>query len=513
MRANRAVRAWVGIDAADIVGRSFTDLLTVGGRILFDTHLGPMLSLRGEVREVAQELRTARSSVLPVLANIVAVPIEPGETPLYRATIFDATERRAYEQSLLDAKGQSDAVAARLRSLNHVISVMAPALQRSVLVDVIADAARQVLDVENVLLWLTSPGTDTLEAVRPTRWPTHAPTPKISDRHGPHWTAVHRGGAVLVRRAELRADDAALAERMDVTGHRLIILVPFRRSSTRGVISFGMRTDDTPADDDLTMLQAIADQAGASLERAELFEHQRRIALTLQRSLLPTVLPQDRRFALSGHYAPAENADEVQVGGDWYDAFWLGPDTVGLVIGDVVGRGLAAAAVMGQLRSASRAIMQSGLGPAGTLRQLDGFVAQIDGAFASTALCVEVDARNGRVRHAAAGHLPPLVVSPTRADFLLDGRGTLLGVGGVARPSEAVTYLHRGDALYLYTDGLVERPGRSIDDGMTRLAACCRTNPPVHELCDELGGSGDDSCMLRLVVHELTVRVEPRARP
>jgi hypothetical protein len=190
------------------------------------------------------------------------------------------------------------------------------------------------------------------------------------------------------------------------------------------------------------------------------------VAVTLQRAVLgPTVLPPG--FAV--HYEPASHS--LEVGGDWYDVVDLPDGRYGVVVGDVVGRGLAAAAVMGQLRSAARALLLESRSPAQVLRALDTFADRAPGAFCSTVLCAIVDPSSGLVRYSSAGHVPAALDDGGMSPRLLDGaRGLPLAVDDERPRPEAEVVLPPGATLLLYTDGLVERRTEVLDHGIARAA-------------------------------------------
>jgi anti-sigma regulatory factor (Ser/Thr protein kinase) len=216
------------------------------------------------------------------------------------------------------------------------------------------------------------------------------------------------------------------------------------------------------------MLLAVAEQCAQALDRARLYRSEQRIAETLQLSLLPQQLPQFARLALAAQYLPGTAG--TSAGGDWYDVVELDDSRVAVAVGDVVGQGPAAAAVMGQLRSALSAALLQGHGPAQALELLDRFAGRLPGALASTAACVVLDWSTGDIRWARAGHPPPVVVTADGAR-LLDGKGAgpVLGVPGRGPYGEGSTRLIPGATLLLYTDGLVERRREHLDQGLGRL--------------------------------------------
>jgi PAS domain S-box-containing protein len=211
------------------------------------------------------------------------------------------------------------------------------------------------------------------------------------------------------------------------------------------------------------------------LLRARQREHE--IAQQLQRSLLSGELPASPAIELEIAYAAAVRGTEV--GGDWYDAFWLVEgQTIGLVVGDVVGRGIAAAAAMGQLRSAVRAFASTGLAPAAVLTALDEFSLRHRIGEMTTLVYAELEIGSGSLRFACAGHPPPIILEPIGDPMVIwDGRSLPINAYGRfgSRP-EASIYLPPGGTVVLYTDGLVERRQRPREDG-------------ISQLVDELAGS------------------------
>jgi len=346
LRVNRTFEEMTGHDRSGLLNRRrFQDLLTAGGRIYHETHYAPLLRMQGSVREIAVELVRSDGSTLPALVNSVLRHDDAQQPRAIRTTVFDATDRRRYEQELVRAR----------------------------------------------------------------------------------------------RREE-------------------------------------------------------------------------EIALELQRGLLAGALTEAEGFELAVAYRPAVKG--LQVGGDWYDAFWLEPgETLALAVGDVVGRGLEAAATMGQLRSAVRALASTGLEPGALLEALSEFSRRHDVGQMATVAYAEVDVRLGTMRYACAGHPPPGIVEPGEpAWFASEGRSTPLDahVTWADRP-EAATELAPGAIVVLYTDGLIERNDRPLRTGLDQLLATLdrlHDQPPAaiasslaHEVADA-GGRRDDVCVLALRLGE-----------
>jgi serine/threonine-protein kinase RsbW len=261
------------------------------------------------------------------------------------------------------------------------------------------------------------------------------------------------------------------------------------------------------ARDDLGFLVGVADRAGLALENARLYEQQRSVAHTLQQSLLAGEPPRDPRFQVVTKYRPAVEA--LDVGGDWYDAFAVADGTIGIAVGDVVGRGIEAASAMGQLRSALRALAGAELGPARVIERLDGFVEHVETARWATLAYAEIELDSGRTRLACAGHPPPVLAQPAEPPGLIwEGRSTPLGLlAGQPARTEAVLTLQPGARLLLYTDGLFERRDRPLDEGLERLVDEFgrRTTAPLPALIEELTAAmladekgHDDVCLLCL---------------
>ncbi|RBY86242.1 PAS domain S-box protein [Blastococcus sp. TF02A-26] len=262
-----------------------------------------------------------------------------------------------------------------------------------------------------------------------------------------------------------------------------------------GILTLGVDRHRTADPADLATATEVAQRIGLALDNARLYEQQRHLAEELQRSML-TAPPEPDHAEIVVRYMPA--AEAARVGGDWYDAFVQPDGATTLVIGDVVGHDTAAAAAMGQLRSMLRGIAVTGdAGPAQVLRQLDGAIAQLQlQTYATAALArfeqTPADLRRGitRMRWANAGHPPPLVIHPdgTVAELASWHGELMLGVDHTTPRSDSVVTLDRDTTVLLYTDGLIERRGADLDDGMERLraAAADLADRPLDELCDEV---------------------------
>ncbi|MGW5263236.1 SpoIIE family protein phosphatase [Microbispora sp. NPDC004025] len=236
--------------------------------------------------------------------------------------------------------------------------------------------------------------------------------------------------------------------------------------------------------EDQTLLALLSGHLGQGLHRTHQLDQQREAAVALQRAILgPSHLPQG--FAV--RYEPATRP--LEVGGDWYDIVPLPDDRIGIVVGDCVGRGLEAAAVMGQLRSACRALLLQEAGPAQVLSALDKFAALVPGAKCTTVFCGVLDTTTGRLVYSSAGHPPGILAHSDGATELLEGgRSTPLAVRpGEPRPESSCTMPPRS-TLLLYTDGLVERRRSPLTAGIDQASAAVQDgrSAPIEDLATQV---------------------------
>ncbi|MGI5192535.1 SpoIIE family protein phosphatase [Streptomyces sp. CA-288835] len=285
------------------------------------------------------------------------------------------------------------------------------------------------------------------------------------------------------------ARDHSAAEALRQAGVHSYLATPLMaRGEVLGTLSLCRTVNPRPFDDqDLTLATELAARAAICIDNARVYGRERATALTLQRSLLSQEPVPQGGIEVASRYLPAIS----EVGGDWFDVLPLKDGKVGLVVGDVMGKGVHAAAIMGQLRTATRALARLDLPPAELLHHLDDIAASLgDSDTLATCLYVVCDPGRSRCEVSRAGHLPPVLVDPDgKAAFLDIAGGVPLGVGGV--PFSADEWeLAEGTLLALFTDGLVESHATPIDAGLqTLLRLLDDTHLPLEETCDMLLGA------------------------
>ncbi len=315
----------------------------------------------------------------------------------------------------------------------------------------------------------------------------------ISDPDIAHWVAADTNRTAAARRY----------------GFHSVMYVPLRaRGTTVGVVTFARHRRAEPFEqDDLILADELAARAAVAIDNARRYTRERATALTLQRSLLPQRLPAQTAVDVASRYLPA--GTDMGVGGGWYDVIPLSGTRVALVVGDVVGHGVHAAATMGRLRTAVRTLADVDLAPEELLTRLDDVVTRLAfeegpppaavaigdenvgdedvGAVAATCLYAVYDPVSHCCSFASAGHARPTLVTPDGTVDVLDlPAGPSLGTGG--QPFEAAEFdLPEGSLLVLHTDGLLKAGGRDTDAGLSALRrALAYPALSLEILCDTL---------------------------
>ncbi|MGY2085396.1 SpoIIE family protein phosphatase [Blastococcus sp. SYSU DS0539] len=318
--------------------------------------------------------------------------------------------------------------------------------------------------------------------------------------------------------AGLTPEQQEAAERLSVCS-ALVVPLASRREVV-AVLTVARTTGSAPySDTDRELVAAVADRAGLVVENAMGRAWERSLSETMQRALLPPRLPQPDRLQLASRYQPAGNAQLV--GGDWYDAFHDAAGNVSVVIGDVAGHDIVAAATMGELRAMVRMAGHHGTASAaGVLAAVDAACDGLGHQVFATALVAQVRpaaaARPDReIRWSSAGHPPPLLLRPDgHVEVLADPVGLPLGVDPHRPRTAHGTTLPPGGTLLLYTDGLIEHSaaepgGRDLDRGLSRLVDLLARSAgdDLEALCDRLmahllpaAGADDDVALIAIRV-------------
>ncbi|MCX4759516.1 SpoIIE family protein phosphatase [Streptomyces sp. NBC_01275] len=431
-------------------------------------------------------LEDARGTVLGVAASIRDV------TDQYRAGVEAEAARRRLAL-IADASARIGTTLDLERTARELADVAVPELADVAAVDLL-DA---VVDGRRTSLGPAESAVIRALAVRVYNSPEAlqaADPPGQVARYGPErlvTECVRTGRPVMV--AEVEDEDLARiarspesAELLARAGVHSYLAVPLiARGEVLGALDLKRTHNPLPfGRDDLLLARELASRAAVQIDNARWYQNARTTALTLQRSLLPSHPPVIGGLEVASRYQPAGATTEV--GGDWFDVIPLPDGKTALVVGDVMGSGIDAAATMGRLRTATTTLASLDLDPAVLLEHLDRITQGLDHSIATCVYAVH-DPRLRQCRIANAGHLPPARVRPGRPPELLDlPTGVPLGVGGVAFSTTDVDFAP-GDQLVLYTDGLVETRRHSLDERLDALLALLDDPArPLEDLCDLL---------------------------
>jgi PAS domain S-box-containing protein len=399
----------------------------------------------------------------------------------------EATARRAVEHAALLAEVRAELAGARdtESALARLAQLVVPTLTDSCIVTVV-DREGRARDIGS---WHADPARRALleeyTRVRLDTLPSASPVARALDAGTPVTDSIEAVLALM--------EPGPARELLTDLGPSSATVLPLRaKDRTVGVLTLYQDTGRTVSPDDLETARQVAAHAARAIARVYRQSRQAELAEALQRSLL-TDPPDVDDAAVVARYVPA--AEAARVGGDWYDAFLQRDGSPVVVIGDVVGHDTQAAAAMGQVRGLLRGIAHySGAGPAEVLRGLDEALAGMHTDTLGTAIvarferCAHQGRSWGRLRWANAGHPPPILIGADGGARMLGGPAgdLLLGVDSESARAEPVVPVEPGATLFLYTDGLVERRDRPIDDGLDRLVALLGelSHRPLDELCD-----------------------------
>lgn len=389
-------------------------------------------------------VRHPSGHLLWVAVSINAVRSPDDEGDVYVGTVRDVTAQRAF--------------AAREGAVLRLATSVAVAKSVAEVLQVTLEECRTAVDVQRVVavLWPSGDGEPTVEVAgepAESSWRTMDPVLRQTFLDARHQLPL----------------TAKTVEWPDAPGKARGLVVML--SGTGDVaLWLELRTPRWVSGEDRLLVTVLIGHLSLAIQHVRQFENARVTSLTLQRAMLPPMQPPPG-FAV--RYEPA--VEPLEISGDWYDVIAIDDRRIGIVVGDCVGRGLPAAAIMGQLRSSSRALLLTGAKPAVLLEQLDAAASLIPDAYCTTVFLAILDTESGVLEYSNAGHMPAVLVKPRPG---ADSETTLLTNAGsvplavrrnTSRP-QAAEVLPPGSTLMLFTDGLVERRHESIDDGLARVA-------------------------------------------
>jgi putative methionine-R-sulfoxide reductase with GAF domain len=399
--------------------------------------------------------------------------------------------------SKADAEGEPD----QLRRIEAVTDAELAQLTSENLLDTLLERSIEVLGADTAAILLLDPTGRELVA-------TAAKGLEEEVRYGVR-IPVRRGFAGRIA-AEGRP---MILDRVDETtvvnpvltdkGIRALVGVPLIANGvTLGVLHVGSLDSRTFTPEDASLLQLVADRAALAIS-GQRSEQEHRAAIALQRSLLPAGFPEVSGMDIAARYVPGEHG---MVSGDWYDVFTLPDGQLVAVIGDVVGHGLMSAVVMGRLRSAVRAYALEDHDPASVLRRLDRMVSYFETDEMATVLYATVPSDRTEIVVSSAGHPAPVLAPTDAAAFVVDAPPDLpIGVDPSGSRRNTTIEVPPGATLYLYTDGVVERRGAGIVEGIERLCTAAAAGSPrlgcARIMAELIGDSSPDDDVALLGVH------------
>ena len=490
---NRALCETVGREPDDLVGRTLEELGPRADEAVDAAQRADLMAGRIARYEYERRLSGPAGTSIPVLVSVSLATSQDGAAADLILHIQDLRERRRAErdrEQLIRAQAaaaQAEAASERL-ALTQSISV----------------AALGAEDLDGLLRTLLDRLLDALDADRAAIVLTDGDEQVVARAAGGVATVVEREAGLRVEDvddvvARVAAERGPVAIR-DVPAAGIessslgpaissLLAVPLvAGGQTIGSLHIGTLTRRDFPDETVDLLRLAADRASLAIARTRLYEHERRIAQELQRSLLPNVLPPVPGVTLAARYLPGGNG--ATVGGDWYDAIALPGGCVAVVIGDVVGRGIEAAATMGQMRSALRAILMQADDTGAMAEQLNRFALGLGDCMLTTIVLAVFEPATGILRYTNAGHPPPLILGAggiEDAVYLENIPAPPMGVMDTPSYVQRTLQLEPGSTLLLYTDGLIEKSTEVLDVGLDRLrdaAAAVGAGGDLDALCE-----------------------------
>ena len=483
---NRALCETVGRAAEDLVGRTLDELGPRADRGIDEIQRRDLAAGAIKRYQVERRLSGPAGTSIPVLVSVSQTTSQAGSPADLILHVEDLRERRRAER---DREQLIRAQSARAQAES--------ASERLALMQSIAVAALDAEDLEGLLRELLDRLLEALDADRAAVVLTDDGAPVVARAAGGVETVVRRDNGAPDDVVERVAAERGVVRIPDVAGAGVdasslgpavssLLAVPLvAGAQIIGSLHLGTLTRRDFDDETVDLLVLAAGRASLAIARTRLYERERRIAAELQRSLLPSSLPSVPGVALAARYEPGD--DGATVGGDWYDAIALPGGRVAVAIGDVVGRGIEAAATMGQMRSALRAILMQADDSGAMAERLNRFALGLGDCVLTTVVLAIFEPATGRLRYTNAGHPPPLIVGPDGdARFLDAPPSPPMGVMETPRYEQRTLELDPGSTLLLYTDGLIERSSEVLDKGLERLRAAAVAGADVEALCERV---------------------------
>jgi PAS domain S-box-containing protein len=482
--ANLRLAELVGVDRTSLLGRDVTELVDASAATTFLSLLAT--TAPGTTHQEELELAHAEGSAVPVLASVTGLDIEG---VIVRCLVLaDLTDRRRGEEELAGAYAE---------------------LSRS------AHELEEAQRIGRIGSWFWNAATDEV------RW-----SPQMYRIFGidPSATGLTFLGALAARShpedaaLATAARDRALVDRRPFVVEQRVVHPggEVRQAVTRGEVVVdsddsvvGMRGTTQDVTEQRQAATAILETRAALMRQTMELAEEHRVKESLQRAVLPARLPFVAGVELAARYLPADVPSLV--GGDWYDAFCLPDGSLAVATGDVVGHDLDAAATMGQVRNALRAYAFSDDPPAEVLARLNRLITGLGDSGMATALFGRIDPAQRMFRWTCGGHPPPLLIGAAGVRLLSCPAGVMLGAVPAARAhyADAQAAVEPDDLLVLYTDGLIERRDRDLDEGFAALAQAADDlhGQPAETVCATLMDRllpdqehEDDVCLLVLRV-------------
>jgi PAS domain S-box-containing protein len=498
-RVNRALCETVGRDAEQLVGRTLDELGPKADAGIDELQRGQLAAGAIARYEVQRRLSGPAGTAVPVLVSVSLTTAREGAAADLILHVQDLRERRRAERDreqlirAQSARAQAEAASERLRLMQSIAVAALGAEDIEGLLREVLDRLLETLDVDRAAVVLTDGEQGVLaRAASGVATTVERNGARAFDDDVVARVTGERGPVTVLDVAAAKVDASSLGPAVSS-----LLAVPLVvGAQVIGSLHVGTLTRREFDPETIDLLGLAAGRASLAIARTRLFERERRIAQELQRSLLPARLPAVPGVALSARYEPGGKG--ATVGGDWYDALALPGGRVAVVIGDVVGRGIEAAATMGQMRSALRAILMQADDTGAMADRLNRFALGLGDCVLTTVVLAIFEPATGRLRYTNAGHPPPLVLGPDGAGrYLEDVPAPPMGVVETPRYRQRTLALEPGSTLLLFTDGLVEKSTQSLDAGLERLrtaALAAEAGTDVDALCDRvLGRLGDDA--------------------